>query len=126
MDINYKFFQRLHKYGQDLLFDKIHNKLKVVLEDKNHNQFIADGLLSKYSDRDRLENKDILDLNKTYIKFRVSDLKKLYDIKEKKYRLNFREITTIILDGYRYNVYNLEVNNQSRDYLILEITKYKN
>ena len=39
MDISY--FKKLHRYGQDLIFDKFQTKLKCVLEDNNKNQFIS-------------------------------------------------------------------------------------
>ena len=48
MDI--KQFKRLHKYGQELLYDRFHTQLKVVLEDDKKNQFIAYCIISKYQD----------------------------------------------------------------------------
>lgn len=119
------YFKKLHTYGQNLIFDKFQTKIKCVLEDSNKNQFIAYCLLSKYSDKNILTSNDISDVNKTIIKFRISELENLVDIKTKTNKLNYSLIKTIILDGLRYNVNSFEINNQSRDFLIMEITKFK-
>lgn len=119
------YFKKLHTYGQNLIFDKFQTKIKCVLEDSNKNQFIAHCLLSKYSDKNILTSNDISDINKTIIKFRISELENLVDIKTKFNKLNYNLIKTIILDGLRYNVNSFEINNQSRDFLIMEITKFK-
>ena len=119
------YFKKLHTYGQNLIFDKFQTKIKCVLEDSNKNQFIAHCLLSKYSDKNILISNDISDVNKTIIKFRISELENLVDIKTKTNKLNYSLIKTIILDGLRYNVNSFEINNQSRDFLIMEITKFK-
>ena len=39
--------------------------------------------------------------------------------------LEFNSIKTVILDGLRYNVDRFEINNHTRDFLTLEITKFK-
>lgn len=119
------YFKKLHTYGQNLIFDKFQTKIKCVLEDSNKNQFIAYCLLSKYSDKNILTSNDISDVNKTIIKFRISELENLVDIKTKTNKLNYSLIKTVILDGLRYNVNSFEINNQSRDFLIMEITKFK-
>lgn len=119
------YFKKLHTYGQNLIYDKFQTKIKCVLEDSNKNQFIAHCLLSKYSDKNILTSNDISDVNKTIIKFRVSELENLVDIKTKTNKLNYSLIKTVILDGLRYNVNSFEINNQSRDFLIMEITKFK-
>ena len=119
------YFKRLHTYGQDLIFDKFQTKIKCVLEDNNKNQFIAHCLLSKYNDKNIIISNDIDSINKLIIKFRISELEDLVDIKTKNTKLNYKLIKTIILDGLRYNVNNFEINNQSRDFLIMEITKFK-
>lgn len=119
------YFKKLHTYGQNLIYDKFQTKIKCVLEDINKNQFIAHCLLSKYSDKNILTSNDISDVNKTIIKFRVSELENLVDIKTKSNKLNYNLIKTVILDGLRYNVNSFEINNQSRDFLIMEITKFK-
>ena len=119
------YFKKLHTYGQNLIFDKFQTKIKCVLEDSNKNQFIAHCLLSKQSDKNILISNDISDVNKTIIKFRISELENLVDIKTKTNKLNYSLIKTIILDGLRYNVNSFEINNQSRDFLIMEITKFK-
>lgn len=119
------YFKKLHTYGQNLIFDKFQTKLKCVLEDSNKNQFIAHCLLSKYSDKNIIISNDIDSINKLIIKFRISELENLVDIKTKNTKLNYKLIKTIILDGLRYNVNNFEINNQSRDFLIMEITKFK-
>lgn len=119
------YFKKLHTYGQNLIFDKFQTKIKCVLEDSNKNQFIAHCLLSKYSDKNIIISNDIDNINKLIIKFRISELEDLVDIKTKNIKLNYKLIKTIILDGLRYNVNNFEINNQSRDFLIMEITKFK-
>ena len=119
------YFKKLHTYGQNLIFDKFQTKIKCVLEDSNKNQFIAHCLLSKYSDKNILISNDMSDINKTIIKFRVSELENLVDIKNKTNKLNYNLIKTVILDGLRYNVNSFEINNQSRNFLIMEITKFK-
>lgn len=119
------YFKKLHTYGQNLIFDKFQTKIKCVLEDSNKNQFIAHCLLSKYSDKNIIISNDIDSINKLIIKFRISELEDLVDIKTKNNKLNYKLIKTIILDGLRYNVNNFEINNQSRDFLIMEITKFK-
>ena len=119
------YFKKLHIYGQNLIFDKFQTKIKCVLEDSNKNQFITHCLLSKYSDKNILISNDISDINKTIIKFRVSELENLVDIKNKTNKLNYNLIKTVILDGLRYNVNSFEINNQSRDFLVMEITKFK-
>lgn len=119
------YFKKLHTYGQNLIYDKFQIKIKCVLEDSNKNQFIAYCLLSKYSDKNILTSNDISDVNKTIIKFRISELENLVDIKTKTNKLNYSLIKTVILDGLRYNVNSFEINNQSRDFLIMEITKFK-
>ena len=124
MDISY--FKKLHRYGQDLIFDKFQTKLKVVLEDSNKNQFLVYGLISKYSDNNINISNDIMDVNKVYIKFKISELENVKDIKNKLNKLKYSDIRTVILDGLRYNVNKFEINNQSRDFLIMEITKFKN
>ena len=124
MDISY--FKKLHKYGQDLIFDKFQTKLKVVLEDSNKNQFIVHGLISKYSDNNINITTDIMDVNKVYIKFKISELENVKDIRTKTNKIKYSDIKTIILDGLRYNVNKFEINNQTRDFLIMEITKFKN
>lgn len=124
MDISY--FKKLHKYGQDLIFDKFQTKLKIVLEDSNKNQFIVHGLISKYSDNNINITTDIMDVNKVYIKFKISELENVKDIKTKTNKIKYSDIKTIILDGLRYNVNKFEINNQTRDFLIMEITKFKN
>lgn len=124
MDISY--FKKLHKYGQDLIFDKFQTKLKVVLEDSNKNQFIVHGLISKYSDNNININTDIMDVNKVYIKFKISELENVKDIRTNTNKIKYSDIKTIILDGLRYNVNKFEINNQTRDFLIMEITKFKN
>lgn len=124
MDISY--FKKLHKYGQDLIFDKFQTKLKVVLEDINKNQFIVHSLISKYSDNNINITTDIMDINKVYIKFKISELENVKDIKTKTNKIKYSDIKTIILDGLRYNVNKFEINNQTRDFLIMEITKFKN
>lgn len=123
MDISY--FKKLHTYGQNLIFDKFQTKIKCVLEDSNKNQFIAHCLLSKYSDKNIIISNDIDSINKLIIKFRISELENLVDIKTKSNKINYNLIKTVILDGLRYNVNNFEINNQSRDFLIMEITKFK-
>lgn len=124
MDISY--FKKLHKYGQDLIFDKFQTKLKVILEDSNKNQFIVYGLISKYSDNNINITTDIMDINKVYIKFKISELENVKDIKTNINKIKYSDIKTIILDGLRYNVNKFEINNQTRDFLIMEITKFKN
>lgn len=119
------YFKKLHTYGQNLIFDKFQTKIKCVLEDSNKNQFIAHCLLSKYSDKNILTSNDISDVNKIIIKFRVSELENLVDIKTKTNKLNYSLIKTIILDGLRYNVNSFEINNQTRNFLTMEITKFK-
>lgn len=119
------YFKKLHTYGQNLIFDKFQTKIKCVLEDSNKNQFIAHCLLSKYSDKNVLIFNDISDINKTIIKFRISELENLVDIKTKTNKLNYSLIKTVILDGLRYNVNSFEINNQTRNFLIMEITKFK-
>lgn len=119
------YFKKLHTYGQNLIFDKFQTKIKCVLEDSNKNQFIAHCLLSKYSDKNIIISNDIDSINKLIIKFRISELEDLVDIKTKNIKINYKLIKTIILDGLRYNVNNFEINNQSRDFLIMEITKFK-
>ena len=124
MDTN-SLFKRLHKYGQDLLFDKVHNKLKVVIEDDKNNSFLANGLLSKYQDKNFTVKDDTQSLNKTYIIFDIDELVKLKDMKTGTKHLEFNSIKTVILDGLRYNVDRFEINNHTRDFLTLEITKFK-
>lgn len=119
------YFKRLHTYGQNLIFDKFQTKIKCVLEDSNKNQFVAHCLLSKYSDKNIIISNDIDSINKLIIKFRINELEDLVDIKTKNIKINYKLIKTIILDGLRYNVNNFEINNQSRDFLIMEITKFK-
>ncbi len=119
------YFKKLHNYGQNLIYDKFQTKIKCVLEDSNKNQFIAHCLLSKYSDKNILTSNDISDVNKTIIKFRVNELENLVDIKTKTNKLNYSLIKTVILDGLRYNVNSFEINNQSRNFLVMEITKFK-
>lgn len=119
------YFKKLHTYGQNLIFDKFQTKIKCVLEDSNKNQFIAHCLLSKYSDKNIIISNDIDSINKLIIKFRISELENLVDIKTKSNKINYNLIKTVILDGLRYNVNNFEINNQSRDFLIMEITKFK-
>ena len=119
------YFKKLHTYGQNLIFDKFQTKIKCVLEDSNKNQFIAHCLLSKYNDKNIIISNDIDSINKLIIKFRISELEDLVDIKTKNIKINYKLIKTIILDGLRYNVNNFEINNQSRDFLIMEITKFK-
>lgn len=119
------YFKKLHTYGQNLIFDKFQTKIKCVLEDSNKNQFIAHCLLSKYSDKNIIISNDIDSINKLIIKFRINELEDLVDIKTKTNKLNYSLIKTVILDGLRYNVNNFEINNQSRDFLIMEITKFK-
>ena len=67
-----------------------------------------------------------MDTNKVYIKFMVSELETVKDIATKKINLRYDDMKTIILDGLRYNVNKFEINNQSRDFLIMEITKFRN
>lgn len=124
MDI--KQFKRLHKYGQELLYNRFHTQLKVVLEDDKKNQFIAYCIISKYQDNNIAVSSDLFDVNKVYIKFRTDELKECKDIKTKSVKLIYGSIKTVILDGLRYNVNKFEVNNQTRDFLIMEITKFKN
>lgn len=119
------YFKKLHTYGQNLIFDKFQTKIKCVLEDSNKNQFIAHCLLSKYSDKNIIISNDIDSINKLIIKFRINELEDLVDIKTKTNKLNYSLIKTVILDGLRYNVNSFEINNQSRDFLIMEITKFK-
>jgi len=118
-------FEKLHKYGQKLIFNKVHDKLKVVLEDNEGRRFLVNGLLSKYSKNNTLISEDLFDINKLFIKFMVDELNTVLDIKDRKYKLNFNFIKTVILDGIKYNVSKFEINNHTRDFLILEITKFK-
>ena len=124
MDI--KLFKKLHTYGQELLYDRFHTKLKVVLEDDKKNQFLAHCIISKYQDNNVVVTSDLFDVNKVYIKFRVSELQKCKDIKTKSIKITYGNIKTVILDGLRYNVNKYEINNQTRDFLIMELTKFKN
>lgn len=124
MDI--KLFKRLHTYGQELLYDRFHTKLKVVLEDDKKNQFLAHCIISKYQDNSVAVTSDLFDVNKVYIKFKVSELQECRDIKTKSVKIIYGNIKTVILDGLRYNVNKFEINNQTRDFLIMEITKFKN
>ena len=121
-----KQFKRLHKYGQELLYDRFHTQLKVVLEDDKKNQFIAYCIISKYQDNNIAVSSDLFDVNKVYIKFRIDELKECKDVKTKSIKLVYGNIKTVILDGLRYNVNKFEVNNQTRDFLIMELTKFKN
>ena len=125
MDIN-SYFKKLHLHGQSLIFDKFQTKMKCVLEDSNKNQFIAHCLISKYNDRNVVASSDLMDVNKVYIKFKVSELKEVKDNRTNSVNLVYGNIKTVILDGLRYNVNKFEINNQSRDFLIMEITKFKN
>lgn len=125
MDIN-SYFKKLHLHGQNLMFDKFQTKMKCVLEDINKNQFITHCLISKYNDRNVVVNNDLMDVNKVYIKFKISELKDLKDNKTNSINLVYGNIKTVILDGLRYNVNKFEINNQTRDFLIMEITKFKN
>lgn len=118
-------FKDLHRIGQDYMFDKVHDKLKVVIEDKNKNMFLVDGLLSKYSKNQTSLKDDLFDVNKMYIKFRVVDLEEVKDMRTGNIRLNFNLISTVKLDGIKYNVNKFELNNHTRDFIILEITKFK-
>lgn len=124
MDI--KLFKRLHTYGQELLYDRFHTKLKVVLEDDKKNQFLAHCIISKYQDNNVAVISDLFDVNKVYIKFKVNELQECRDIKTKSVKIVYGNIKTVILDGLRYNVNKFEINNQTRDFLIMEITKFKN
>lgn len=124
MDI--KLFKRLHTYGQELLYDRFHTKLKVVLEDDKKNQFLAHCIISKYQDNNVAVTSDLFDVNKVYIKFKVNELQECRDIKTKSVKIIYGNIKTVILDGLRYNVNKFEINNQTRDFLIMEITKFKN
>lgn len=124
MDISY--FKKLHRHGQDLIFDKFQTKLKCVLEDSNKNQFITHCLISKYQDNNIAVTSDIMDINKIYIKFKVEELENLKDNRTKTNKLVYANIKTVILDGIRYNVNKFEINNQTRDFLIMEITSFKN
>lgn len=125
MDIK-SIFKDLHTFGQSLIFDKYHVKIKCIIEDNNKNQFLAHCIISKYSDNNVTISNDIMDINKVFIKFKISELEDIKDIKTKSNKLIFKEIKTVILDGLRYNVNKFEINNQTRDFLIMEITKFKN
>ena len=120
------YFKKLHTYGQNLIYDKFQTKLRCVIEDSDKNQFLAQCILSKYSDKNTIITDDLNSINKTIIKFRVSEIENLMDMKTRKNKLNYNQIKTVILDGLRYNVNNFEINNQTRDFLIMEITKFKN
>ena len=67
-----------------------------------------------------------MDINKIYIKFKVEELENLKDNRTKTNKLVYANIKTVILDGIRYNVNKFEINNQTRDFLIMEITSFKN
>ena len=85
------YFKKLHTYGQNLIFDKFQTKIKCVLEDSNKNQFIAHCLLSKYSDKNIIISNDIDSINKLIIKFRISELENLVDIKTKSNKINYND-----------------------------------
>lgn len=120
------YFKKLHLHGQDLIFNKFQSKLKIVIEDSKLNRFLVSGLISKYNDNNNKISDDSMDTNKVYIKFMVSELETVKDIATKKINLRYDDMKTIILDGLRYNVNKFEINNQSRDFLIMEITKFRN
>lgn len=120
------YFKKLHLHGQDLIFNKFQSKLKIVIEDSKLNRFLVSGLISKYNDDNNKISDDSMDTNKVYIKFMVSELETVKDIATKKINLRYDDMKTIILDGLRYNVNKFEINNQSRDFLIMEITKFRN
>ena len=106
--------------------NKFQSKLKIVIEDSKLNRFLVSGLISKYNDNNNKISDDSMDTNKVYIKFMVSELEIVKDIATKKINLRYDDMKTIILDGLRYNVNKFEINNQSRDFLIMEITKFRN
>ncbi|MBP6281963.1 MAG: hypothetical protein KA384_07950 [Leptotrichiaceae bacterium] len=120
------YFKKLHLHGQNLIFNKFQSKLKIVIEDSKLNRFLVSGLISKYNDNNNKISDDSMDTNKVYIKFMVSELETVKDIATKKINLRYDDMKTIILDGLRYNVNKFEINNQSRDFLIMEITKFRN
>ncbi len=120
------YFKKLHLHGQNLIFNKFQSKLKIVIEDSKLNRFLVSGLISKYNDNNNKISDDSMDTNKVYIKFMVSELEIVKDIATKKINLRYDDMKTIILDGLRYNVNKFEINNQSRDFLIMEITKFRN
>ena len=120
------YFKKLHLHGQNLIFNKFQSKLKIVIEDSKLNRFLVSGLISKYNDNNNKISDDSMDTNKVYIKFLVSELEIDKDIATKKINLRYDDMKTIILDGLRYNVNKFEINNQSRDFLIMEITKFRN
>lgn len=120
------YFSKLHRYGQNLLYDRFHTKLKCIIEDNEKNQFLTHCLISKYQDNNLVLSSDLMDVNKVYIKFRTDELETLKDMKTKTKTLIYSNIKTVILDGLRYNVNKFEINNQTRDFLIMEITKFKN
>ena len=120
------YFKKLHLHGQNLIFNKFQSKLKIVIEDSKLNRFLVSGLISKYTDTNNKISDDSMDTNKVYIKFMVSELETVKDIATKKINLRYDDMKTIILDGLRYNVNKFEINNQSRDFLIMEIIKFRN
>ena len=120
------YFKKLHLHGQNLIFNKFQSKLKIVIEDSKLNRFLVSGLISKYNDNNNKISDDSMDTNKVYIKFMVSELETVKDIATKKINLRYDDMKTIILDGLRYNVNKFEINNQSRDFLIMEIIKFRN
>ena len=120
------YFKKLHLHGQNLIFNKFQSKLKIVIEDSKLNRFLVSGLISKYNDNNNKISDDSMDTNKVYIKFMVSELEIVKDIATKKINLRYDDMKTIILDWLRYNVNKFEINNQSRDFLIMEITKFRN
>ena len=120
------YFKKLHLHGQNLIFNKFQSKLKIVIEVSKLNRFLVSGLISKYNDNNNKISDDSMDTNKVYIKFMVSELEIVKDIATKKINLRYDDMKTIILDGLRYNVNKFEINNQSRDFLIMEITKFRN
>lgn len=118
-------FKKLHLYGQDYLFDKVHSKRKVVIEDSKGNRFLLNGLLTKYSDNDINKFEDTFSQNKLYVKFRMSEIINVKSLKNKLISLDLSDIRTVILDGINYNMSKYEINNHTRDYVILEINKVK-
>lgn len=131
MAINDKLFQKIHKQGMDLLFDKVHNSKYVYItwfDDQTKNdkyRYKVKAILSEENDKQDYLKDNTFETLRLQVKVRKKDLEEAEELSGKTKKCIFNKIKEIEIEGIIYSEVKNNFNEQTQELLIFDILKNK-
>ena len=131
MAINDKLFQKIHKKGMDLLFDKVHNSRYVFItwfDEQNKNdkyRYKVKAILSEENNKQDYLKDNTFETLRLQVKVRKKDLEEANELSGKSKKCIFNKIKEIEIEGTIYSEVKNNFNEQTQELLVFDILKNK-